>query len=60
MDRRSDGRTTMLDRFTEGFGEGLNTDGWRQLKGRTAEDLEERRVAMEVDVGKSHSFHLQY
>lgn len=60
MDRCLDVRTTMLDGLIEGFGEGLNTDGWRQLQGWTAEDLEERRIAMEADVGESHSFHLQY
>ena len=29
------------------------------LLSKTAEDLEERRVALEADVGKSDPFHLQ-
>ena len=58
MDRRLDVGTTMPDGLVEGFGEGLNADGRGQLQGRTAEDLEERGVALEADVGKSDPFHL--
>ena len=48
----------MPDGLAGGFGEGLNADGRGQLQGRTAEDLEERGVALEADVGKSDPFHL--
>lgn len=60
MDRCFDVGKTMPDRLIEGFGKGLDTDGRRQLQGRTTEDLEKRRIAVEVNVGTSHSIHLQY